>query len=144
MNNCTISGTVRNIPQLRYVDETPICEVLVDIPVRPDAPSCLKILVWGKLASEVHKIAQGSQIIVEGDLRTRTVEMEQFKEKRVELTARRVCLVKDLQLVKTPEDPSSEPVVKPTTSPDRKAEKVSNSSKTPKGAAESFEDEIPF
>ncbi len=96
MNNCILMAEIIQDPQLRYTAESqiPIAEMIVQFSNlrESDPPSTLKVIGWGNLAQEMsQKYHQGDRVILEGSLGMTMIERsEGFKEKRAELTVRRV------------------------------------------------------
>lgn len=85
-------------PQLRYTadNQIPIAEMLVKFPnLRNDSFAVLKVIGWGNLAQEINeKYHQGDCVIVEGRLAMNTLDRpEGFKEKRAELTAKKIYML---------------------------------------------------
>lgn len=113
MNNCILMAEIVQDPQLRYTAENqiPIAEMMVQFPsVRPDdPPSMLKVVGWGNLAQEIsQRYHQGDRIIIEGRLGMTMIERpEGFKEKRAELTAKRVYSVLGVEEVSDSSAPST-------------------------------------
>ncbi|EAW34541.1 single-stranded DNA-binding protein [Lyngbya sp. PCC 8106] len=98
MNNCILMVEIVQPPQLRYTadNQTPIAEMLVKFSnLRDDSFAVLKVVGWGNLAQEINeKYHQGDHVIVEGRLGMNVIERpEGFKEKRAEMTARRVYML---------------------------------------------------
>jgi single-stranded DNA-binding protein len=113
MNNCILMVDIVQDPQLRYTAESqiPIAEMMVQVPsTRPDdPPSMLKVVGWGNLAQDIsQKYHQGDRIIIEGRLGMMMIDRpEGFKEKRAELTAKRVYSVLGVEEVAESSAPST-------------------------------------
>lgn len=79
-------------PELRYLqdNQTQVAEMLVEFPGlrSEDPPATLKVVGWGKMASEIQQgYGEGDRVLLAGRLRMNTIERpEGFKEKRAELT----------------------------------------------------------
>lgn len=96
MNSCVLMATVVRNPQLRYTqdNQTPVAEMLVEFEGvgSNDAPSTLKVVGWGNLATSFpDNYTEGDKVIIEGRLSMRVIERpEGYKEKRAELVASHV------------------------------------------------------
>lgn len=103
MNSCILMAEIVQEPQLRFTpDNKEIADMLVQFPGlrAEDPPATLKVVGWGKLATEMQQnYHQGDRVVIEGRLTMSTVELQGFKEKRAELTAQRIHpLGKDVSL----------------------------------------------
>jgi single-stranded DNA-binding protein len=113
MNNCIVMAEIVQDPQLRYTAESqiPIAEMMVQFPSirQDDPPSILKVVGWGNLAQELsQRYHQGDRIIIEGRLGMTMIDRsEGFKEKRAELTAKRVYSVAGVEEIADSSNPSS-------------------------------------
>ncbi len=96
MNSCILMAKVVRNPELRYTqdNQTPIAQMLVEFEGlrSEDAPTTLKVVGWGNLASEIQETySEGDRLIIEGRLSMNTFDRpEGFKEKRAELVASRI------------------------------------------------------
>ncbi|MGB3535319.1 MAG: single-stranded DNA-binding protein [Microcoleaceae cyanobacterium] len=113
MNNCIVMAEIVQDPQLRYTAESqiPIAEMMVQFPSirQDDPPSIMKVIGWGNLAQELsQRYHQGDRVIIEGRLGMMMIDRpEGFKEKRAELTARRVYSASGVEEVSDSSAPSS-------------------------------------
>lgn len=113
MNNCIVMAEIVQDPQLRYTAESqiPIAEMMIQFPSvrQDDPPSLLKVVGWGNLAQEMsQRYHQGDRVIIEGRLGMTMIDRpEGFKEKRAELTAKRVYSVMGVEEVSDSSSPSS-------------------------------------
>ena len=96
MNSCVLMAKIIRSPELRYTQEnqTPVAQMLVEFESlrTEEAPSTLKVVGWGNLATEMQeKYSEGDRVIIEGRLSMNVFERpEGFKEKRAELVASRI------------------------------------------------------
>ena len=99
MNSCVLIAKIIRSPELRYTQEnqTPIAQMLVEFdgPKPDDPPATLKVVGWGKMASEIQEQYQeGDRVVIVGRLSMNTVDRpEGFKEKRAELTVSQIYSV---------------------------------------------------
>ncbi len=113
MNNCIVMAEIVQDPQLRYTAESqiPIAEMMVQFPSirQDDPPSILKVIGWGNLAQELsQRYHQGDRVIIEGRLGMMMIDRpEGFKEKRAELTAKRVYSALGVEEISDSSAPSS-------------------------------------
>lgn len=155
MNNCILQAKVVQDPQLRYTpdNQTPIAEMMIEFPgLRDnDPPVQLKVLGWGNLAQQMQETYHfGNWVIVEGRLQINTIERDQFKEKRAQLTAARI------HLIASGSEPASAPASAPEVQPShtstkrtsansakRSTQSTSAAQPTPVAAGVNY-DEIPY
>lgn len=103
MNHCVLMAEIVKAPQLRYTSDsqTPIAEFIIQFPGlrSDDAPSQIKAVGWGNLAQEIQEgYKEGDRVVLEGRLKMDSFDRpEGFKEKRVELTVRRIYGLSALQ-----------------------------------------------
>ncbi|MBE9078377.1 single-stranded DNA-binding protein [Romeria aff. gracilis LEGE 07310] len=103
MNHCVLMAEIVKAPQLRYTSDsqTPIAEFIIQFPGlrSDDPPSQLKAIGWGNLAQEIQEgYKEGDRVVLEGRLKMDSVDRpEGFKEKRAELTVRRIYGLSALQ-----------------------------------------------
>ena len=122
MNNCILMAEIIQDPQLRYTAESqiPIAEMIVQFPSlrQNDPPSTLKVVGWGNLAQEMsQRYHHGDRVILEGTLGMVMIERpEGFKEKRAELTVRRVFSAVGTEEISATPAPGTTPT-SPTTPP---------------------------
>ncbi|MBF2078377.1 MAG: single-stranded DNA-binding protein [Synechococcales cyanobacterium T60_A2020_003] len=95
MNSCIFLADIVQDPQLRYTaDNLAIAEMMVQIEGTREGepPAQLKAIGWGNLAQEIQEqYHAGDRILIEGRLSMNTVDRpEGFKEKRAEVTVRRL------------------------------------------------------
>ncbi len=95
MNTCVLMAKVISNPELRYTpdNQTEVAQMLVEFEGRrkEDAPSTLKVVGWGGLATQMKEsCTEGDRLILEGRLAMNTFERKEgFKEKRAELVISR-------------------------------------------------------
>lgn len=96
MNSCILLVKVLQNPELRYTQDTqtPVTDLLVEFEGdrEGDAPSTLKVVGWGNLATEIQQTYhEGDRLMVEGRLTMRTIDRpDGLKEKKAELVANRI------------------------------------------------------
>lgn len=146
MNHCVLMAEIVKAPQLRYTSDsqTPITEFIVQFPGlrSDDAPSQIKAVGWGNLAQEIQEgYKAGDRVVLEGRLKMDTFDRpEGFKEKRAELTVRRIYGLSALQSL--PLDSAAAIPLTPTETDTAPAASASTASR---GGAEATDyDEIPF
>lgn len=156
MNNCILMVEISSAPQLRHTpDNMEVAEMMVMFPGlrADDPPATLRVVGWGKTASEMHANYQvGDRVIIEGRLGMRTVERpEGFKEKRADLTVQRIYRVNgefNLGNMATPAPaiPSYEPSIPVSTyqQPDPTPVPTYQTPTTPTYSQDYDSDDIPF
>lgn len=98
MNSCILMVEISSAPQLRHTpDNMEVAEMMVMFPGlrADDPPATLRVVGWGKTASELHANYQaGDRVIIEGRLGMRSFDRpEGFKEKRADFTVQRIYRV---------------------------------------------------
>ena len=154
MNHCMLMAEIIAAPQLRYTQEsqTAIAEMTVAFPgLRDDDPAQqLKVIGWGNLAQEMQERYQtGDRVLLEGRLSMNTMDRpEGFKEKRAEMTARRVHRINDLgaTAIAQPAPMPSAGGPPPAAAPSQPAEVSKTAPPAPAepAAADVDYDDIPF
>jgi len=118
MNSCILLVKVLQNPELRYTQDsqTPVAELAVEFEGdrEGDAPSSLKVVGWGNLATEIQQTYhEGDRLVVEGRLSMRTIDRpDGIKEKKAELVATRLYALGDAGIVTAsprPTERNSEP-----------------------------------
>ena len=118
MNSCILLVKVLQNPELRYTQDsqTPVAELAVEFEGdrEGDAPSSLKVVGWGNLATEIQQTYhEGDRLVVEGRLSIRTIDRpDGIKEKKAELVATRLYALGDAGIVTAsprPTERNSEP-----------------------------------
>lgn len=148
MNHCLLMAEIIDGPQLRYTpdNQTPIAEFTVAFPgLRAEDPAQqMKVVGWGNLAQEIQERHHtGDRVLLEGRLRMNTVDRpEGFREKRAEMTARRVYGLSELGNFSVggavASDPSSAAAAPPSAAP------AAPTPQPPPQEAEVDYDDIPF
>jgi single-stranded DNA-binding protein len=118
MNSCILLVKVLQNPELRYTQDsqTPVAELAVEFEGdrEGDAPSSLKVVGWGNLATEIQQTYhEGDRLVVEGRLSIRTIDRpDGIKEKKAELVASRIYALGDAGIISAspqPTERNSEP-----------------------------------
>jgi single-stranded DNA-binding protein len=158
MNSCILLVKVLQNPELRYTQDsqTPVAELAVEFEGdrEGDAPSSLKVVGWGNLATEIQQTYhEGDRLVVEGRLSIRTIDRpDGIKEKKAELVATRLYALGDAGIVTAsprPTERNSEPSTerasaRSTASSATSAAPVSKPAAPTSGSNEINYDDIPF
>lgn len=159
MNSCILMAEIKEEPQLRHVNNDnllAIAEMMVSIPgIRAeDPPATLRVVGWGKMADEIQQnYHKGDRVIIEGRLGMISQQMENFKEKRAELTAQRIHRLDGVNLSSSaPEREETSSYTPPAPQPRTPAPAerqptpvaVAAPQESPKPPVEVDEDDIPF
>ncbi|MEO0852726.1 MAG: single-stranded DNA-binding protein, partial [Cyanobacteria bacterium J06648_11] len=97
MNSIVLMAELVTAPELRYTpDNLAVASFLVSFPsVRPDDPANqVRVAMFGDAAQQAADERQvGDRVILEGQLNVDTIERDGRKEKRAEVSVRRMHLV---------------------------------------------------